>query len=253
MPTPDSANILCGTGEVWFDRMNNDGTYAGFRHLGNVSKLDITPTVTVIEKKSSMNATRAVIARAVTETKMELALMLSEFDRENVALALLGTAAPYVQALNAAIVAAPLGISKQGSALDTGKLRITVTDLKMGVTVYVNGVDYTVDNESGLITIVPGGAIVDGSVLTWDGSNAAVASFAVDGLSEGKIEGKLRYRSSVDQVGPRMLLDAFKVSMSPDAAIALLGDTFAEIGLKGSVLPDATRPVGQQFVKITYL
>jgi hypothetical protein len=228
MPTPDSANILCGTGEVWFDRMNNDGTYAGFRHLGNVSKLDITPTVTVIEKKSSMNATRAVIARAVTETKMELALMLSEFDRENVALALLGTAAPYVQALNAAIVAAPLGISKQGSALDTGKLRITVTDLKMGVTVYVNGVDYTVDNESGLITIVPGGAIVDGSVLTWDGSNAAVASFA-------------------------MLLDAFKVSMSPDAAIALLGDTFAEIGLKGSVLPDATRPVGQQFVKITYL
>jgi hypothetical protein len=253
MPTPSSANIYCGTGEVWFNRQNVDGTYAGYRHLGNVSKLDITPTVAEIVKKSSMNATRAIIGRAVTETKMELAMTLSEFDKENVALALMGSTRVLAQALNAAVVGVALGISKAGSALDTGKLKIVVTDVKMGVTVYVVGMDYTVDSDSGLITIVPGGAIVDGSVLTWDGSYPAVNSFAVDGLTEGRITGRLRYRSSVDNVGPRMLLDAWNVSVSPDSALALLGDAFADIGLKGSVLPDSTRPIGQQFLTITEL
>jgi hypothetical protein len=254
MPAPDSANIYCGTGEVWFNRQNTDLSYAGFRHLGNVSKLDLTPTVTVIEKKSSMNAVRAVIARAPTETKMELAMVLDEFEKENVALALLGTTRALVQAANAAVVAGTFPTkSLKGYALDTGMLNITVTDVKMGATTYVAGVDYLVYPEAGLIAILPGGGIADGSVLTWDGSCAAVASFAVDGLSSGIITGRLKFRSSVDAVGPRMIVDIHNVSMSPDTALALLGDTFGEIGLKGSVLPDPTLPIGQQFAQVSYL
>jgi hypothetical protein len=253
MPTPSSANILCGTGEVWFNRQNNDGTYAGFRHLGNVSKLDITPTVTVIEKKSSMNATRAIIARAVTEAKMELAMILDEFDKNNVALALLGSVAAYTQAINAAIVDTALGNAEGDFALDTGLKKIVVSAVKHSGTPLVLGTDYTVDSDSGLITVIKGGGITDGWALTWSGSNPAIASYSVNGLTEGKITGALRYRSSTDQVGPRMLVDVYNLSLSPDSALALLGDTFAEIPVKGSLLPDSTRAIGDQVVKVTYL
>jgi hypothetical protein len=250
--TPDSKNIYCGSGEVWFNRFDSTGALTAYRHLGNVSKLDITPTPTTIEMQSSMNAARAVIAQATTALKMELDLTLTEFDRKNVALALLGDDSAYAQS-SATITAGALGNAVLGAAMDTGKQKIVVTDVKHSSTTYVEGTDYTVDSDSGLITLLDTGTIVDGQALTWDGSVPLFDSFQVQGLSEGKIIGALRFRSSVDNFGPRMLVDVWNVQMNPSGAIALLGTAFAEIALKGEALLDTTRDVGQQFARVLYL
>lgn len=252
MSTPDAANVLVGSGEVWFNRKESDGTYKGFRHLGNVSKLEITPAPTIIEKNSSMNAARAVIARAITETKSTVALTLDEFEQNNVALALLGDAESFTQS-SATKTAAALGTAHPGYAIDLGFFNAVVTDVKHSSTVYVEGTDYTFDSASGLIMILETGSITDAEVLTWDGSVPEVDTFQVEAMSNGNIEGMLRYRSSADQVGPRMQLDIYRLAMAPDGAIALLGDAFAEIGLTGETLADSTREVGKQFFAITYL
>jgi hypothetical protein len=251
--TPDSGNIMVGSGEVWFNRKETDGTYKGFRHLGNVSKLEITPTPTIIEKKSSMNAARAVIARAITETKIDVALTLDEFDPKNVALALLGDSAAFTQDVDAAVADADLGTAHKGYALDTGFVNITVTAVKKGATTFDEGTDYTVDAVSGLIMVLEGGTIDEDDALTWDGSVPAIASVAVQACSNGHIEGRLRYRSSADQVGPRTMVDIYRLALSPSGAIALIGDAFAEIPLSGEALSDSSKPVGEQFAKVTYL
>jgi hypothetical protein len=248
--TPDARNIYVGTGEVWFDRFDpSTGLSTGYRHLGNVSKLEITPSVTTIEKKSSMNAARAILARAITETKMEVALTLDEFQKDNVALALLGESSAFTQS-SATKTGAALGNAQLGKWLSTGFNKITVTDVKHSSTTYVENTDYQVDSDSGMIFIMPTGTIVDGDALTWDGSVPAIASYQVQGLSDGNIIGALRFRSSADAIGPRKLIDIWSCAMSPDGALALIGDDFGEIGLKGEILPDSTKPAGQQFCRV---
>lgn len=247
--TPDSRNIYCGSGEVWFNRLDLSGAPTGFRHLGDVSKFDLTPNITTIEKQSSMNAARAVIARAITVTKMQVDMALSEFAKDNVALALLGDSSAYTQTLTTKTGAA-LGNAKLGLALDTGAQKIVVTAVKSGATTYILGTDYIVDSDAGLITPLASGAIVDGSAITWDGSVPAFTSYQVQALSNGTIMGAIRFRSSADAVGPRKLVDIWRCAMSPTGALALLGTAFADVGLQGECLPDATKPIGQQFARV---
>jgi hypothetical protein len=250
--TPNSGNLMVGSGEVWFNRLDNSGDPTGYRHLGNVSKLEITPEVTEITKKSSMNSARAVRGRAITETKMNIALTFDEFEPENVALALLGEKIA-IQAADGAIADEPVPEpAKQGRWLDTGFVNITVTAVKVGATTHAVDDDYTLDLAAGLIYIVPGGDIADDDAVTWSGSCAASGA-KVQGLSQGRIEGALLYRSSDDQIGPKSKIVMHKVSISPDGALALIGDQFFEGGLKGEVLADETQATGQEYMVQTFL
>jgi hypothetical protein len=250
--TPNSSNLMVGSGEVWFNRLDNDGEPTGFRHMGNVSKLEITPEITEITKKSSMNSARAVRGRAVTETKMNLALTFDEFEPENIALALLGEKIA-AQAVDASITDEPvIGKSFKGRYLDTGMVNITVTAVKVGATTHQIDDDYTVDGPAGLIYITHDSDIADDSDVIWSGSCAASGA-KVQGLSQGRIEGALMYRSSDDQIGPKSKILMHKVSMSPDGALALIGDQFFEGGLKGEVLSDETQPEGQEYLVQTFL
>jgi|GEM_PF-5678486 len=249
--TPDSRNIYCGTGEIWFNRFDTSGAATAWRHLGDVSKLDLTPTATTIEHQSSMNAARAVDAQAITAVKMAVAMDLSEFAKENMALALLGAASAYTQTL-VTKTAAALGDALLGYALDAGGQKIVVTDVKKASTSLVLGIDYTVDSDAGLITILESNTVgvVDGDALTWDGSIPAFTSTQVQGLANGQILGALRFRSSADAVGPRKLVDIWRLSIAPSGALAMLGNAFGAISLTGDALLDSTKPVGQQFCRV---
>jgi hypothetical protein len=250
--TPNSGNLMVGSGEVWFNRLDNDGEPTGFRHLGNVSKLEITPSITEVTKKSSMNSARAVRGRAITETKMELALTFDEFEPENVALALLGEKIA-AQAVDASITDEPVpGKSKKGFWLDTGYVNITVTAVKVGATTHQIDDDYTLDLAGGLIYITPDSDIADDSDVTWSGSCAASGA-KVTGLSQGRIEGALLFKSSDDQIGPKCKVLMHKVSISPDGAMSFLGDQFFEGGLKGEVLADETQDEGEEYLVQTFL
>lgn len=252
MLTPNGDNVIIGSGDLYFNRKEVDGTYKGFRYAGNASKLEGNPQPTTIEKKGSNNAARAIIARAITETKMELAITLDEFTPDNLALAFLGEVGSVSQS-SATKTAATLGNAVVGYALDTGFKNITLTDVKHSATVFVLGTDYDYDPVSGMVFILPGGSITDAMPLTWDGSVPAFTAATVEGMANGNIEGKLRYVSSVDQVGPRVQVDVHRIAIAPSGVVALIGDAFAELPLTGEVLADPTQPSGKQFITTTYL
>lgn len=255
MSTPDSQNIYVGAGEVWFNRFDAAGAQTQWRHLGDVSKLELTVNADVIEKKSSMTGARGLMARVVTGVTGELAATLSEFDPENLALALLGTTAAFSQSSGTATDSAITGTVKKGYALDTGKRKITVTSVKKApATALVLGTDYSVDSDSGLITILPGSSTVaDGDSLLWSGSYPAITSTQVNALANAVILGSLRFRSAADAYGPRYLIDVWKVAITPDGALALLSDNFGEIGLKGAMLEDTSKTLGNRYFQAVKL
>jgi hypothetical protein len=178
---------------------------------------------------------------------------MSEWDRHNLALALLGAVAAFTQSASTSTDVA-LGAAKKGYALDTGKKNITVTAVKTGATVHVEGTDYTVDAAAGLVFVLEDGAIAEDAALTWSGSVPAItAGVKVTMLTNGNIEGKLKFVSSADQSGPRLEADWPRVQFAPDGAVGFLSDDYADLGLKGEVLRDDTQATGEEFGTARYI
>jgi hypothetical protein len=253
--SPDSRNLAAGTGIVYFARRDNTtGLLGPYRDLGNVSKFEMNPAVTAIEKKSSRTGARAVIARAITETKMEISFTMDEWDKENVALGLLGTSSAYSQTSGSATAQSLTTSAALGYSYDTGHQNITVTDVKKGATTLVLNTDYIVDSVSGLITILSTSpTVLNGDSLTWDGTWPTITSYQVQALANGKITGALRYTTASDSIGPAMTVDVWNVQINPSGALALISDQFSEVPMTGDALLDSTKPTGQQFCRIIYL
>lgn len=249
MSTPNANNLYLGSGEVWINLYVNNALSV-WRHLGNVSKFELTSNVDTIEKQSAMSGARGTLKRVVTKTTMDIALTLDEFDPENVALALMGSTSAYTQGSGTATDTS-LGSAnvKKGYALDTGKKKITVTGVKKSPsTALVENTDYTYDAETGLINILTGAtAITDGDTALWSGSYAAIASTQIQALANAKIEASLQFRSASDATGPRYIATVWKASLTPEGALSLLTENFGEITLKGMVLEDTTKSVGQRY------
>jgi hypothetical protein len=251
MGTPDSGNLSLGAGEVLFARgFQSDLAKREYRHLGNVESLAITTTVETIEKKSSMDGARGVYKQAVIGSEAEVALVLSEYDPENLALALLGDTASYSQASGGPTTGQSIN---NGAALKfdrwyyLGYKQVTVTAVKQGANTGVLGTDYELNTELGLIKIKSGGIFTE-SVTTWDGSRAAIASTIVRGLSVGSIEGSLKYFSAANQAaGPRWEVEIHKVTITPDGELAFISEEFGTFTLRGKAQKDTTKLAGEQF------
>jgi hypothetical protein len=250
MPTPDAGNLSLGAGEVLFDRFDANGNPAGYRHLGNVESLAITTTVETVQKKSSMDGARGIYKEAVIGSEAEVSMVLSEYDPENLALALLGDTATFSQASSSTSTGRQIN---GGAALKfdrwyyLGFKQVTVTAVKQGAQTGVLGTDYELNTELGLVKIKSGGVLTE-AVTTWDGSAAAVTSTQVRGLSVGKVEGRLKYFSAANQAsGPRWEVDIHKLTLNPDGELQFISEEFGTFTLRGKAQKDAAKPAGEQF------
>lgn len=257
--TPNGNNLYVGRGKVYVDLWVNGVASGNWRFLGNVEKVEGTYSVTTIEKKSSMDGSSGLLKQAIIGSEAEIAMTLSEWTKENIALAILGTASTWTQTSGTATAAA-LGALKKGYALDTGKKKIVVTavtktsgSVVLAAATSMGGVgDYFVDSDAGLIYIFDTTAtagLADADVLTWTGTYPSIASAAmVTALSAGQNTVSVKYVPASDQVsGPRYLVDIPKWLPTPDGALALLTDEFGQLNLKGKVMKDTSQATGQEF------
>lgn len=266
--TPDPNNLYLGAGEVFFDRFDAAGASTGLRHLGNVDDFTHTATIETVKKQSSMSGARGVLAEVVTGSTSEIGMTLSEYESNNLALALLGTDAAFTQAAEVAVVGRQIVAA---AALDiwyplkdaNGKeiINPTVTAVKQGATT-LNALAYELRAEAGMIKLLSSYGGVNkataGAAVTWDGSTpvllAADNKRVVQALATGKVLGRLRYVSATDQAnGPRIMVDAWVVNLKPDGDLSLIGADFGTFKLKGTVQLDKTKAVGEQYVRVLYL
>jgi hypothetical protein len=267
--TPNPANLYLGAGEVWFDRFDASGNPTDIlRHLGNVDTLALTPTVDTIVKKSAMSGARGILAEVPTASELEVSLAMSEFESNNIALALIGSEAAFLQTAEATVTDRSISASL---VLDVwynlktvdGKAAFnpTVTAFKQGATT-LNAAAYEYRAEAGMVKFLSSYVGTNnaqaGLATTWTGSipvfNAASNKRVVQALAVGIVKGRLRYISASDQAqGPRIVVDVWKCTLSPDGDIALIGEDFGTFNLKGKVALDASKPVGSQYVQVMYL
>ena len=85
-----SSDLMVGAGEVWFKRSDDAN---GWHTLGNCDEMNITVDVTKVEKNSSMNRKRTLMASVTTAVKPTTTITLTEYNAYNLALGLYGTEA----------------------------------------------------------------------------------------------------------------------------------------------------------------
>jgi hypothetical protein len=254
-PTPNPQNLYLGAGEVWLDRFDPvtflpTGSY---RHLGDVDSLELNTVVKSLEKKSSMDGARGTYANVIVSADIDVTLKLAELDPENFALAMLGSTAPWTQAIAASISA---GVINNGNAIvldrwyDLGYLNPHVTSVGS----LLAGVDYVVDYPTGMIKF-PSTGTAAAAVYTWVGTAPAVTGGKVwYGLGAIETYGALRYRSAANQItGVQMLLDIWNIQLMPEGNLQLIAEQFGEATLKGKVQVDTTKPVGQRYYRVRQL
>ena len=83
----ESSDLMVGAGELYFKRKDDPN---GLHHLGNAESFSITTDVTTVEKNSSMNKRRELMASIVTAVSPSATITLNEYNPYNLALGLFG-------------------------------------------------------------------------------------------------------------------------------------------------------------------
>lgn len=252
---PSSENLLLGKGQLFFDRFDGSGNKTGLRHLGNVETFELTISDDKVQKFSSMTAGAPLYKEVNRRRTCTLKVTGNEFHPENMALATMGAQATLAQVATPVVAEAVYSSTIKSAYFVTKKLGpITAVAVKFGATTGVLNTDYAIiDAISGLIRILPGtiltGAVtVDYTPTAYSTNGPAVISGGVSGV----IAGYMLFIGD-PSTGPKVKVDIWKVNISPDGAIGLISDDFAQMSLQAAILDDGiAHPVSPLF-EVTYI
>jgi hypothetical protein len=235
----DGELLLLGKGKVYFDRFDASGNPTGERFLGNTPRFEIETSDDTVEKFSSATADAPRMKEAHIRRGVNVNMDVDEFDVENVALALAGSAGELA-------VTADSVVDEVVSVVETGRFyplaqrevsNVVVQD-DTDTTTYVAGTDYDVDAVTGRLYIIPGGGISAGDDLHVDYDYATISLPKVSGGSATNIEGRLRFIGD-PTTGPKYEAEFWRVTIRPDGVMGLIGDDFASTPLTVRVEDDS--------------
>jgi hypothetical protein len=239
---PDPQNLYVGKGQVLFNRFDANGVPTVFKHLGNIDSMDITTNDTKIQKYSAMSASAPLLKEVMTRRIVTLTLKGSEFHPDNMALVTMGQVNTLTQAATAVTGEAVAASTVPGSYFVTQKMGpITAVTVHFGASAGVAGVDYVVvDAAVGLIhilasTILTGAVTVDYTPTAYAGS---AGLSVVAGGTAGVIQGALKFIGD-PTAGPKQIVDVWRCNVSPNGAVGLISDNFADLSLTMTVQDDS--------------
>lgn len=252
--------IWSGQGPVfWANRDANGDPVAPFKWFGNAPSFEFGMSVEELTLKESYTGLRAVIARIDTELNSSITLVTHDFKEANLELATRGEAS------------ALAGGTVTAEAVLTGAPQLNTLYAVKGATGRVTGFSLT-DNGVAIATTKyswdASGVFQFNDVTGMTGPIAATYTNAASrqlGVFKGaapeiwvRMIGKNTAVNSTtnptDQ--ERIIVDTFKVRLSPAESLSLISDEFNTMTFNGSALADTTRaqsdPEGQ-FARFIYL
>lgn len=212
------------------------GSAVGLIAIGNTSKLDFAveeDKKTLADYSKPGGGTYASVSRIKAVTAQ---FTVHDLNKTNVARALFGTEAVVTGAavVDETVTAYKGGIAKLNHPSPTA---VVVTN-SAATTTYVANTDYEV--RAGGILILDAGAITDAQELKVDYTFATYHK--VEALTTGAKVLELFFEGLNEaNSGKPVLIDVYRLQLSPAKALALLGDDFAELEMEGEVLKDASK------------
>lgn len=228
--------LLLGAGKLFFDRFDADGLPTGERFLGDCTGVEVTTSDELRERYSSSRATRPLMKSVPVRRTVEVAITFGEFDKENVALVLMGANETLAIAASTGESVGPITVYKDRS-YDLGFRNVS----NVAISGSVLDTDFNVDGPTGRVYIIPAGNIDDAASITITFDQDGDTSPVVHGGANSLVEGRLIFRGDPTS-GPTWDADFYKVTMTPDGPLALIGDDFLEGKVKAKVLTTTEHP-----------
>lgn len=227
--------------------------YIDGRQVGNVTALNFNHTEEKIELKDYTGAGGGNYNSLTRIDSVELAITMSDYSAENLAVAVFGSAsAVTATTVTDESISAPAALTGNplvttADVIDVDQT-VTVTSDPIGTT-HVENTDYTISPAG--ITIIDGGGISASDPLLVSYTKKAVN--VVEALTQSAQD----YVVVLDglneaQSGTPVVVTIHRAKFGPAPEVAMIGDEFGELALTGDALKDTTitTPGLSQYYKV---
>lgn len=247
-----SKKYFNGQGKIYLGQRDANGNPLVMKYVGNAPEFKFSLEESTQEHKESTSGLRLTDLRLSTELKAGCNMTLEQLDADNLNLMLFGVSG--TQATSAVT-----GETIEGSTtpavgdiylLDSQNIAaLVIKDSSGSPKTLVAGTNYSADTNAGqieLLDVTTGGPYTGPlkADYTRTGATTYTKLFAA-----GAVEYWLRFVGVNTAVSgnPPVIVDLYRVRLSPAQEIALINDDVAKFPLEGSVLADATKTAAGVF------
>lgn len=242
MPFPARGSyVKLGKGSLLLDIYDDSGNLQGYNFVGNANSVSLSAEVEDVELFSSTEASGPLIDRAVLRTSYTLTVSLNEFTMKNLELFLKGESASKAQAIVSQETVNFLSVV-QGRYYDVGYRQITDVVVMQGTDTMVEGVDYSLNSEFGVVSVIVGGGIADGDDIAVTFAAPALTINQVRLSRKSSATAKLLYLAddaNTQGTSAKDRLEVWKVDVAPDGELNLIGDDYGAFSLTMAILSDS--------------
>ena len=229
-----TARAFLGKGDLYIARYVG-GVFEDWKGPYECNKLEIKPNVELKEQVSKGKNTYGQVTETVALAKpADLTCVLTEVNRESLAIALLGTAAALAQSSGSLVDEAVTLKHDVWIPLSKGALtgNQTVKDAA-GVTTFIAGQDYLVNKELGWIKALSTGDMDPSEACKVSTAYAAITGTEIKGATSTDVRARFKLDGANQADGQPCIVTIHEVVIAADSAIDFLSDDFAEITMPG--------------------
>lgn len=250
---PSTRDYTLGRGVVRFAKLTAAGVpdSDGFRDLGNAPEFSINVSSEELTHQSSREQIKFTDKRVTISQEIGVSFQLDEMNFQNLADAFSGTTETYDNPHDTVFSSVVSSSVKKGAwyqlkdasgnrvyNLGAAGLTYAIEQDPAGTpVVLVAGTDYEIDEELGLLRILPGSAVLDGDTIGLDvtaGASTPVDLDQVNALQVAAVEGALLFvQENAADGGNKVEYLFHKVSLSSDGDLSLIGDEFQVANFSG--------------------
>ena len=225
---------MIGSGDLMVTRLDVAGSQ--WRPIGNATVFTLQPQIEKHERKSYQRGTAGQTLETINRINgVEVKISIDTFGRKNLSLALAGDDAALTQTA-ASDQTATLTLPR-GEWVAVGKFKLSSVEVKVGATTYVEGADYLLKPEAGMLLALETGAIVNNAeaTVTYDCAAilAADGGYVVDGGKRPDILLGLRLDGYNEATNHSELTEVWRVRVTPQAAVSFITNEFNKLELQG--------------------
>ena len=242
-------------GRVYLGKRDVSGNPIEVRSPGNVADLKLSLKTEVLEHYESQSGQRSLDHRMIKSKSATVSMSVEEFTKENLALALYGTA---VASTGASVTDEPIGgatpMVGDRYFLAHPKVSTLVVKDSAGTPATLSlGVQYTADTDFGAIQFLDTTGLIAPFKASYVFGDVSEIGIFTQPLPERylRLEGL-----NTAQSNARVLVELYRVAFDPLKELALISNDYNKFDLEGSLLADSSKPydaVLGQFGRIVQL
>lgn len=222
-------------GDVKVRNRNQPGT--GFFDIGNTTALTTAVSVDTLERVSKQKGTYgSALDSLKTQKPAEIGLTLDTFDKDNLAMALMGTAAVIPAAAQTVTdEEVVIGVKGQAFKLAHGNIDPTTVSVKNAKDAAVDAAGFAVSPDVGMITVTAD-SVKDGETVKVSYKTRATGGYKVTAATLSRLDLEIYVDGRNRVTGEAGILHIPHAVLAADGEIDWFGDDFNTAAFKGTAV-----------------